>query len=142
MQPNLPRCLFCLTVALFAACEPSDRSQLIPPSGKPTAASAPLRTFVSDTTPTRLLLRADSTFTLEAAAVGQAAPMSGKMVITQDHYRLFFPNTTAHFNELITSVHPDGSVVAYPDYSVALDKELRQVYVHHVLLTADSTARE
>ena len=55
--------------------------------------------------------------------------MQGKLAITEDHYQLSFPDTVAQLNELITPVHPDASVVVYPDGSVALDRALTQFYV-------------
>lgn len=147
MQTILRHCLLWLVIILIGSCGPADRPPLTTPTlpGKRSVAPpaiAALHAFTSDTTQTRLLLRADSTFVLETASAGQTAPvtMSGRLAITATHYHLFFPDTMAHFNELITSVHPDGSVVAYPDYSVALDKKLRQLYVNSVLVTANSVA--
>ncbi len=102
--------------------------------------AAPLRTFTSETTQTRLLLRSDSTFLLQITPrySSMDSSFSGEFEVAKERYRLFFPDTIARFNELITPVHGDASVVVYPDYSVVLDKKLRQLYVRNTLLTADS----
>ncbi len=146
MQANFRWPLLLLTATLLTACGSSDRPGLSDSSTKPSAAATEakaLRTFTSDTAQTRLLLRADSTFVLEMSGVGQGALQSitGRLKITDAHYRLFFPDTVARFNELITPVHTDASVVAYPDYSVVLDKKLRQLYVKGVLVSADTTGQ-
>ena len=70
-----------------------------------------------------------------------ARVFSGKLEIVEARYRLFFPDTITRFNELITPVHADASVVTYPDYSVVLDEKLRQLYVRNTLLTADSVGQ-
>jgi hypothetical protein len=102
-----------------------------------------LLTFASDTSEARLLLRADSTFVLTVSLPDQAQPqvVSGRLRIADDHYRLFFTDTLAGFNKLLTPVHTDASVVAYPDYSVVLDKKLRQLYVKGTLVAADSVSQ-
>ena len=93
-----------------------------------------------DSTRVLLSLRPDSTFLLQITPRRDsvASTFSGKLEIAQERYRLFFPDTIVHFNGLITPVHRDASVVVYPDYSVVLDKKLRQLYVRNTLLTADS----
>ena len=68
--------------------------------------------------------------------------MQGKLTITDDHYRLFFPDTVAQFNELITPIHHDASIVAYPDGSVALDRALTQFYIRGSLVTQDTLAEK
>ncbi len=96
-----------------------------------------------DSTQTQLIIRPDSTFILQITPPKGSADQvySGRLTATDKQYQLFFPDTIAHFNELITPVHADASVVAYPDYSVVLDRKLRQLYVRNTLLTADSAGR-
>lgn len=132
-----------LTTALISNCGTSERPRSSAPASSTSANApdaAPLRIFSSDTTRGRLLLRADSTFVLElpSANLDSSPTISGKLAITDDHYHLFFSDTIAHFNELLTAVHPDASLVAYPDYSVVLDKKLRQLYVRGTLVRADT----
>lgn len=91
-----------------------------------------------------LYLYEDSTFQLAFAAPKNSANriLQGKLVIAEDHYQLFFPDTVAQLNELITPVHPDASVVVYPDGSVALDKALAQFYVRGTLVANDTLAEK
>ncbi len=121
-----------------------------PPASEPPAAYPSeellLARFSSDShdsTSVLLSLRSDSTFLLQITSQRGSgfSTFSGKLEVGQERYRLFFPDTIAHFNELITPVHHDASVVVYPDYSVVLDKKLRQLYVRNTLLTADSAGR-
>ena len=98
----------------------------------------------SDSVQVRLLLWADSTYLLEVAPrkASPAHDLRGKLAIAKDHYQLFFPDTVAQLNELITPVHHDASVAVYPDHSVVLDKALTQFYVRGVLVTSDTSARK
>jgi hypothetical protein len=118
-----------------------------PTASEPVAVRTPeeplLARFSSDphdSTAVLLQLRPDGSFRLQIAPQRDSVTQtfSGKLEVAQERYRLFFPDTIAHFNELITPVHRDASVVVYPDYSVVLDKKLRQLYVKNTLLTADS----
>ena len=89
----------------------------------------------------RLQLYSDSTFQLEFPSEKRAADRSiqGRLAIVEDHYQLFFPDTVARINQLITPVHPDASVVVYPDGSVALDKALTQFFVKGQLIKIDTS---
>ena len=93
-----------------------------------------------DSAQIRLRLYADSTFQL--ALTSPERTLQGKLTITADHYQLFFSDTLTALNELITPVHPDASVVVYPDGSVALDKALTQFYVRGQLVTSDTLAEK
>lgn len=134
-----------LITTIFGGCGLNES----PPASESIAARPPeeplLARFSSDphdSTVVLLRLRPDSTFLLQIASQRDAAAtnFSGKLEVVQERYRLFFPDTIAHFNELITPVHRDASVVVYPDYSVVLDRKLRQLYVRNTLLTADSVS--
>ena len=88
----------------------------------------------------QLRLLADSTFRLRASKQPpHTAELQGKFSIDDQYYRLFFKDSVHHLNELITPVHPDGSVVVYPDHSVALDRSLLQFYVQGELVAKDTT---
>lgn len=88
----------------------------------------------------KLQLLADSTFQLAFSPREGAPPseINGKIDITQDHYRLFFPDTVRQLNQLLTSDYHDASVVVYPDRSVAFEKALRQFYIRGVLVSSDT----
>ena len=118
-----------------------------PTASEPSAAHPPEKLLLAhyasdprDSTGVILSLHSDSTFLLQITPQRGAgsSTFSGRLEIVEERYRLFFPDTIARFNDLITPVHHDASVVVYPDYSVVLDKKLRQLYVRNTLLTADS----
>ena len=90
----------------------------------------------------RLQLLTDSTFRLSVIPHEGASSqdMQGRLSVSDGHYQLFFPDTVSQLNQLITPVHPDASVVVYPDRSVALDKTLTQFYVRGTLVTSDTLA--
>ncbi len=107
-----------------------------------TTALAIFSSEADDSIQVELRLQADSTFLLEMTP--RQAPVQtirGALEIADERYRLLFPDTVAHLNELITPVHPDASVIVYPDYSVALDKALTQLYVRGVLVSIDTLAK-
>ncbi|MGB3851581.1 MAG: hypothetical protein WA958_16555 [Tunicatimonas sp.] len=137
MRLTLWSCVL-LSVIGLGSCSSPER-----PRSSGDESGAALLTFASDTSEARLLLRTDSTFVLTVPPVDQVQPhvVTGRLNIADDHYRLFFTDTLAGFNKLLTSVHTDASVVAYPDYSVVLDKKLQQLYVKGALVTADSVSQ-
>lgn len=143
MTNFLPWCGGLFLIGFFGQCGSVDR----PESPRSAAADPPaarhLVRYLSDPRDSgrvELILRADSTFVLQITAQNEPVirTFSGSLAVTDTRYQLFFPDTTTHFNELITPVHADASVITYPDYSVVLDKKLRQFYVRDVLITADS----
>ncbi len=109
-----------LSVIGLGSCSSPER-----PRSSGDESGAALLTFASDTSEARLLLRTDSTFVLTVPLTNQVQPhvVTGRLHIADDHYRLFFTDTLAGFNKLLTSVHTDASVVAYPDYSVVLEQK-------------------
>lgn len=127
-----------LTVIELSSCSSPER-----PRSSGGRSSAALLAFASDTSEARLLLRTDSTFVLTVPPADQVRPrvVTGRLHIADNHYRLFFTDTLAGFNKLLTPVHTDASVVAYPDYSVVLDKKLRQLYVKGTLVAADTVSQ-
>ncbi|MGB3780741.1 MAG: hypothetical protein WA960_20420 [Tunicatimonas sp.] len=146
MASFLSWCGGLLLLGFFGGCGPVEQraDAALPPVDPPEAHYlAQYSSGQHDSTQTQLILRPDSTFTLQITPPKGSADQvySGKLTTTDKQYQLFFPDTIAHFNELITPVHADASVVAYPDYSVVLDKKLRQLYVRNNLLTTDSTGQ-
>ena len=122
-------------------CQSSDQKTftLRAPASSEKAALASFSSSLGDSATVALRLQKDSTFILEAGT--RQAPtrrIEGKLEITEERYRLFFPDTVDRLNELITPIHSDASVIVYPDYSVALDKALTQFYVRGVLVHRDT----
>ena len=132
-----------LCVACFASCQSSD-----PPIKLQEREADPLVVFSSATDhPTtgmpavQLRLLTDSTFRLRVGErVSGKAELQGKFSANDQYYHLFFKDSVSQLNELITSVHTDGSVVVYPDHSVVLDRSLLQFYVQGALVAKDTTA--
>ena len=146
MANFLPWCGGLILAGLFGSCGPTERRA----DAKPTPVDPPEAHYLAHyssgqpgSTQAQLMLRSDSTFVLRITSLKDSADRaySGKLSVTDKQYQLFFPDTIARFNELITPVHADASVVAYPDYSVVLDKKLRQLYVRDMLITVDSVDR-
>ena len=134
----------------LAGCQSSDQKTIVlgerESRADATKEAAVLATFSSnagDSVQIRLRLQSDSTFLLEMVLRKASFPQNirGPLEITEERYRLFFPDSVAQLNELITPVHPDASVIVYPDYSVALDKALTQFYVRGVLVSSDTLAK-
>ena len=131
-----------LLMIVIIGCQSSDRQTMaLRGSGhsEERASKTALATFSSaadSSEQVRLQLYTDSTFELGFSSEQhrQARKIEGKLAITDDHYQLFFPDTVAHLNELLTPVHHDASVVVYPDGSIALDRALTQLFAEGTLI--------
>ena len=137
-----------LLIASSIGCQSSDQNAIAlrssSPQKNPALAFTTFSSASTDATQTQLLLYPDSTFQLLLPSSSGSAvrDIQGELTIAEDHYQLFFPDTISQLNELVTPVHPDASVVVYPDGSVALDKALRQFYVRGKLVTNDTLAEK
>lgn len=106
---------------------------------KQAATPLPVATFVSqgnNYADILLTLQADSTYQLRVSSVSPRLPLSveGQWVISENHYRLYFPDTLRQINDLFAPIPGDASLVIYPDHSVAMDTALHQFYILGVVV--------
>lgn len=104
---------------------------------------SPVATFVSqgnNYADILLTLQKDSTYQLRASFASQESSthspldLQGKWAVNKNHYRLYFPDTLQHINDLFAPIPGDASLLIYPDHSVAMDTALQQFYILGVVV--------